>query len=111
MSCLQVESEDGDTEIVPFTYQVSGFDIQFGREKFCLVTGLRFGVDFSSKIIVGPIPFRRRVFESSSDGKHVTVGMLLDKINNEEFDSMNNDYVVGLCLLGTLDLVLLGHEL
>ncbi|GKB91229.1 hypothetical protein Tco_0963501 [Tanacetum coccineum] len=53
----------------------------------------------------------RRVFESGRDGKHITIGMLLEKINNKEFDSMNNDDVVGLCLLGILELVLLAHEL
>ncbi|GJS04394.1 retrotransposon protein, putative, ty1-copia subclass [Tanacetum coccineum] len=47
-------------------------DIQFGREEFCLVTGLRFGVDFSSLYLKGPIPFRRRVFDSAMDGYHIT---------------------------------------
>ncbi|GJT17413.1 phospholipase-like protein, partial [Tanacetum coccineum] len=109
ISCRQVESEVGDTKIVPFTYLVGGFQIQFGREEFCLVTGLRFGVDFNLQFLVGSIPFRRRVFESGRDGKHITAGMLLEKINNKEFDSMNNDDAVGLCLLGILELVLLGN--
>ncbi|GJX89260.1 ribonuclease H-like domain-containing protein [Tanacetum coccineum] len=73
--------------------------------------GLRFEVDFSSEFLVGPIPFRRRVFESGKDGKHITAGILLEKINNEEFDTMNNDDIISLCLLGILELVLLGHEL
>ncbi|GKA36978.1 hypothetical protein Tco_0723543 [Tanacetum coccineum] len=47
---------------------VGGFEIQFGREEFCLVTRLRFGVDISSEFIVGPFPFRRRVFPSCMDG-------------------------------------------
>nr|GFA09430.1 phospholipase-like protein [Tanacetum cinerariifolium] len=42
--------------------------IQFGIEEFCLVTGLRFGIDYSDDYKQeGPIPFRRRVFESAKD--------------------------------------------
>ncbi|GKC20604.1 phospholipase-like protein, partial [Tanacetum coccineum] len=110
-SCLQVESLVGGTEIVPFTYRLGDFEIQFRREEFCLVMGLRFGVDFSSKFAGGPIPFRRRVFKSCRDGKPITAGMLLQKIKSEEFDTMNDHDVVGLCLLGVLELVLLGHEI
>nr|GEU77493.1 hypothetical protein [Tanacetum cinerariifolium] len=39
--CLVVvhdlESVDGYTDVVPFTYQVGGSQIQFGREEFCLL--------------------------------------------------------------------------
>ncbi|GJU70114.1 hypothetical protein Tco_1256373 [Tanacetum coccineum] len=59
----------------------------------------------------GPMPFRRRVFKSCRDGKPITAGMLLQKINSKVFDTMNDDDVVGLCLLGFLELVLLGHEI
>nr|GEV53053.1 phospholipase-like protein [Tanacetum cinerariifolium] len=44
--------------------------IQFGREEFCLVTGLMFGVEYSDDYDDNdkPIPFRRRVFPSCLDG-------------------------------------------
>nr|GEX13202.1 reverse transcriptase domain-containing protein [Tanacetum cinerariifolium] len=106
-SCSQVESLVGDTKIFPFTY----LQIQFGRKEFCLLIGLRFGVDFSLKLAGGPMTFRRRVFESCRNGKPITTGMLLQKINSEEFDTMKENDVVGLCLLGFLELVLLGHEI
>ncbi|GKC11367.1 hypothetical protein Tco_1008149, partial [Tanacetum coccineum] len=57
-----------------------------------------------------PIPFRRGVFESCMDGKHITARMLLAKINSEEFNTMHDDDVVSLCLLAILQLVLLGPE-
>ncbi|GKB25403.1 phospholipase-like protein [Tanacetum coccineum] len=81
MTCRQVESLVGDTEIVPFTYRLGDFEIQFGREEFYL------------------------------DGKLITDGMLLQKIKREEFDTMNGHDVVGLYLLEVLELVLLGHEI
>ncbi|GJS28276.1 hypothetical protein Tco_0488896 [Tanacetum coccineum] len=55
-------------EYLKMVMEVGGFEIQFGREEFCLVTRLRFGVDISSEFIVGPFPFRRRVFPSCMDG-------------------------------------------
>ncbi|GJU82111.1 transposase, MuDR, MULE transposase domain protein [Tanacetum coccineum] len=110
MSCHQVESVDRDTDVVPFTYNLNGFDIQFGREEFCLITGLRFGVEYSSCYLVGRIPFRRRVFESDVDGNHITCRMLLQKIESEEFDTLNDDDAVGVCLLALLQMVLLGRE-
>ncbi|GJS78964.1 hypothetical protein Tco_0728845 [Tanacetum coccineum] len=99
-----------DTDVVPFTYNLNGFDIQFGREEFCLITGLRFGVEYSSCYLVGRIPFRRRVFESDVDGNHITCRMLLQKIESEEFDTLNDDDAVGVCLLALLQMVLLGRE-
>ncbi|GKC98662.1 phospholipase-like protein, partial [Tanacetum coccineum] len=110
MSCCEVESVDSDTNIVPLPYQVGDYEIQFGREEFCLVTGLRFGVEFSSRYAIGKIPFRRRVFESSMDGKPITTLMVLENINSETFNTIHDLDVVRLCLLAMLQLVLLGLE-
>ncbi|GJV92718.1 hypothetical protein Tco_1540531 [Tanacetum coccineum] len=67
----QMELLGDETDIVPLYYHiVDNFQIQFGREEFCLVTGLRFGVeywvDYNNED--DPIPFRRRVFSSAKDG-------------------------------------------
>ncbi|GKE50133.1 hypothetical protein Tco_1481391, partial [Tanacetum coccineum] len=48
---------------------------------------------------------------NSPYGKHITARNLLEKIYSEEFGTMNNKDALGLCLLGILELVLLGHEL
>ncbi|GJY80640.1 hypothetical protein Tco_0493391, partial [Tanacetum coccineum] len=70
MSCRQVERSREDTVVVPLTYHVNGHYIEFGREEFCLITGLRFGPEFSDRYEVGPIPYRRLVFDSDTDGGH-----------------------------------------
>ncbi|GKA90384.1 hypothetical protein Tco_0812254 [Tanacetum coccineum] len=67
----QVECLGGETDIVPLSYHiVDDFEIQFVRGEFCLVTGLKFGVDYSVdyKNEDDPISFRRRVFSSAKDG-------------------------------------------
>ncbi|GJX65463.1 hypothetical protein Tco_0299806 [Tanacetum coccineum] len=64
----QIELLGDETDIVPLYYHiVDNFQIQFGREEFCLVTGLRFGVEYLDDYDndEDPIPFRRRVFPSS----------------------------------------------
>ncbi|GJT24534.1 hypothetical protein Tco_0894471 [Tanacetum coccineum] len=61
----------GENENVPLYYHMyDNFQIQFGREEFCLVTGLKFGVEYSDDYDDKdkPIPFRRRVFSSRLDG-------------------------------------------
>lgn len=115
-SCHQVLRDEGDTEIVPFTYSLNdnegrNFEVQFGREEFCLVTGFRFGPDFRKDYESGPNPFRRRVFESSSDSKAITVKMLLETFYSNEFDKLNDLDAVRVSLLCVLETVLIGHEL
>ncbi|GJX58340.1 hypothetical protein Tco_0289730 [Tanacetum coccineum] len=67
----EMELLGDETDIVPLYYHiVDNFQIQFGREELCLVTGLRFGVkywaDYNNED--DPIPFMRRVFSSAKDG-------------------------------------------
>ncbi|GKB26589.1 phospholipase-like protein [Tanacetum coccineum] len=67
----QMELVDDETEIVPLYYHMfDNFEIQFGREEFCLVTGLKFRVEYWADYNDEdePIPFRRQVFLSSLDG-------------------------------------------
>ncbi|GJW54754.1 phospholipase-like protein [Tanacetum coccineum] len=111
MSCRQVERSHEDTVVVPLTYHVNGHYIEFGREEFCLITGLRFGPEFSDRYEVGPIPFRRLVFDSDTDGGHVTGQMLIDNINGEEFDNLHDEVAVAVCQLAVLHFVLLGRQL
>ncbi|GJU47294.1 RNA-directed DNA polymerase, eukaryota, reverse transcriptase zinc-binding domain protein [Tanacetum coccineum] len=51
---------------------VRDLDLHFGRKEFCLVTRLRFGTQFVSSFDVGPMPFKRRVLNSNSDGKSIS---------------------------------------
>ncbi|GKF60687.1 hypothetical protein Tco_0177473, partial [Tanacetum coccineum] len=104
MTCRQVKRSPEDTVVVPLTYHVNGHYIEFGREEFCLITGLRFGPEFSESYEVGLIPFRRLLFDSDTDGGHVIGQMLVDIINGEEFDNLHDKVAVSLCQLDVLRL-------
>nr|GEY76666.1 hypothetical protein [Tanacetum cinerariifolium] len=65
----------GETENVSLYYHMyDNFQIQFGKGEFYLVTGLKFGVEYSDDYDENdkPIPFRRQVFPSWLDGKRIT---------------------------------------
>nr|GEV77971.1 phospholipase-like protein [Tanacetum cinerariifolium] len=100
-------------ENVPLYYHiVNDLQIQFGREEFCLVTGLMFGVEYWNDYDNDeePIPFRRRVFPSSLDGEHIT-GKIVEKlIDSKSFDRLHDDDDVRLYCVGILQLVFLGVE-
>ncbi|GJZ62214.1 phospholipase-like protein, partial [Tanacetum coccineum] len=103
----------GETENFPLYYHMYGnFQIQFGREEFCLVTGLKFEVEYSDEYDDKdkPIPFRRRVFPSCLDGKRITGKDVEDLIESKSFKKLDDDDAVSLCCIGILQLVLLGLE-
>ncbi|GJU55844.1 phospholipase-like protein [Tanacetum coccineum] len=109
----QVEVEGDGNKNVSLYYDITDkFQIQFGREEFCLVTGLRFVVenlgDYNGSKL--PIPFRRRVFPSCYDGEHITSHTILEIIKDDVFDRLHDEDAVSLCCLGILQLVLLGVE-
>ncbi|GJY56158.1 phospholipase-like protein [Tanacetum coccineum] len=109
----QVEVEGDGDENVPLYYDIiDNFRIQFGREEFCLITGLRFGdldlADYNDREM--PIPFRRRVFPSCYDGEHITGSTILEIIEDDVFDRIHDQDAVSLCCLGILQLVFLGVE-
>nr|GEY53183.1 hypothetical protein [Tanacetum cinerariifolium] len=108
---LEIEG-DGNEIVLLYYYITDNITIQFGREGFCLVTGLRFGVenlgDYNDSKL--PIPFRRWVFPSCLDGEHITGNMVLRIIDDELFDRLHDDDPVSLCCVDILPLVLLGVE-
>nr|GEW74193.1 hypothetical protein [Tanacetum cinerariifolium] len=98
---------------VPLYYHiVNNLQIQFGREEFCLVTGSRFEVEYWADYDKDedPIPFRRRVFSSFLDGKHITGKIVETLIDSKLFGRVYDDDVVSLCCVGILQLVFLGVE-
>nr|GEU43069.1 phospholipase-like protein [Tanacetum cinerariifolium] len=102
-----------ETENVLLYYHIfDNFQIQFRREEFCLVTGLKFGVEYWDDYNDEdePIPFRRRVFPSSLDGKHITGKNVEDLIKGKSFIKLDDDDAVNLCCIGILQLMLLGAE-
>ncbi|GJZ38407.1 hypothetical protein Tco_0584970 [Tanacetum coccineum] len=109
----QVELLGDETDIVPLSYHiVDNFGRQFGREEFCLVTGLRFGVEYSADYNNEdePIPFRRRVFSSAKDGKPITGKMVEKLIQSELFYRLHDDDAVSLYCVVILQFILLGLE-
>ncbi|GJX60149.1 hypothetical protein Tco_0291539 [Tanacetum coccineum] len=109
----QLEVEGDGNENVPLYYYITdNIRIQLGREKFCLVNGLRFGVENLADYddVESRIPFKRHVFPSYLDGEPITGNMVLKIIDDELFDRLHDDDAVSLCCLGILQLVLLGVE-
>ncbi|GJW64065.1 phospholipase-like protein [Tanacetum coccineum] len=109
----QIGLSGDETYIVPLYYHiVDDFQIQFGREEFCLVTGLRFGVEYSDQYDnnEAPIPFRRRVFSSAIDGQKIIGKTVEDLIESKRFYRLQDEDAVSLCCIGILQLVLLGVE-
>ncbi|GJT47205.1 phospholipase-like protein, partial [Tanacetum coccineum] len=101
-----------DDENVPLYYNINkDFSIPFGREEFCLVTGLRFGVqNWAEYDTKERIPFRRRVFPSYLDGQPITGIDIANMIVDQSFAQLYDDDAVSLCCLGILQLVILGVE-
>ncbi|GJV36797.1 hypothetical protein Tco_1409274 [Tanacetum coccineum] len=81
-------------------------------EEFCLVTGLKFEVEYWADYNDEdePIPFRQWVFSSSLNGKPIKGNTVLQVIKSKTFDQLHDDDVVSLCYVGILQLVLLGIE-
>ncbi|GJX11014.1 hypothetical protein Tco_0200873, partial [Tanacetum coccineum] len=94
----------------PLYYHINNdLSIPFGREEFCLVTGLRFGVqNWAEYDIKERILFRRRVFPSYLDGQPITGIDIENMILDQSFAQLYDDDAVGLCCLGILQLVILG---
>nr|GEY95987.1 phospholipase-like protein [Tanacetum cinerariifolium] len=86
--------------------------IRINREEFCLVSGLKFGVENSTDYnkAKDPIPFRRRVFSSDLDGRPIRGKDVLLLIESDVFKRLEDNDVVSLCCVGILQLVLLGVE-
>nr|GEZ13950.1 hypothetical protein [Tanacetum cinerariifolium] len=84
----------GEYENVPlYYYMYDNFQIQVGREEFCLVTCLKFGVEYSDDYDDSdkPVPFRRRVFPSCLDGKRITGKDVEDFIESKSFKKLDDD--------------------
>ncbi|GKF97230.1 phospholipase-like protein, partial [Tanacetum coccineum] len=81
-------------------------------EEFCLVTGLKFGVENWTDCNNAEelIPFRRRVFSSSLDGQPIRGKNVETLIKSEAFNKLDDNDAVSLCFVGILQLVLLGLE-
>nr|GEY92924.1 phospholipase-like protein [Tanacetum cinerariifolium] len=82
----------------------------YDEEEFCLVSGLKFGVENSTDYnkAKDPIPFRRRVFSSNLDGRPIRGKDVELLIESDVFKKLDENDAVSLCCVGILQLVLLG---
>nr|GEX59653.1 phospholipase-like protein [Tanacetum cinerariifolium] len=82
------------------------------KEEFCLVSGIKFGVENSTDYnkAIDPIPFRRRVFSSDLDGRPIRGKDDLLLIESDVFKKLDDNDAVSLCCVGILQLVLLGVD-
>nr|GEZ05421.1 phospholipase-like protein [Tanacetum cinerariifolium] len=82
------------------------------EEEFCLVSGLKFGVENFTDYnkAKDPIPFRRRVFSLDLDRIPIRGKDVLLLIESDVFKKLDDNDVVNLCYVGILQLVLLGVE-
>ncbi|GKE43647.1 hypothetical protein Tco_1470931, partial [Tanacetum coccineum] len=104
-----VTCRSNENENIPLYYHiVDNFHIQFGREEFCLVSGLKFGVENSTDYnkAKDPIPFRRRVFSSDLDGRPIRgkdVELLIVSDVFKKLDDYDAVSILQLVLLGVED--------
>ncbi|GJZ34085.1 phospholipase-like protein [Tanacetum coccineum] len=108
-----VTCRSNENENIPLYYHiVDNFHIQFGRKEFCLVSGLKFGVENSTDYnkAKDPIPFRRMVFSSYLDGGPIRGNDVELLIESDVFKKLDDNDAVSLCCVGILQLVLLGVE-
>nr|GEX45080.1 hypothetical protein [Tanacetum cinerariifolium] len=112
MLSRQIDDENDDDENVHLNYYINNdLHIQFRREEFCLVTGLRFVVENKEEYDTqANLRFRRRVFSPHLDGLPITGIDVANAIAGPTFAELYDDDVVGLCCLGILQLVLLGAK-
>ncbi|GJR55508.1 phospholipase-like protein [Tanacetum coccineum] len=108
----KMDLSDYEVPRVLVTCRIDKFQIQFSRKEFCLVTGLKFGVEnwTDNNDEAEPIPFRCRVFSSSLDGQLIRGKHVEALINSKVFKKLDDNDVVSLCYVGILQLVLLGLE-
>ncbi|GJV93787.1 phospholipase-like, aminotransferase-like mobile domain protein [Tanacetum coccineum] len=102
---------DNDHYDLPLIYNVNGHTLHFGHCEFCLITGFKFGFNSFSKFKEGDISFRDRVF-SEKIGEYVkSIDLLSVSEDEERFISLFDEDSIRVCLLLSLEVIFMGHEL
>ncbi|GJR11054.1 phospholipase-like, aminotransferase-like mobile domain protein [Tanacetum coccineum] len=102
---------DNDHYDLPLIYSVNGHTLHFGRREFCLISGFKFGFLSFRKFREGDITFRDRVFPEKI-GEYLKNIDLLSLIEDEyRFSSLSDPDSIRVCLLLSLEVIFMGHEL
>ncbi|GJY29811.1 phospholipase-like, aminotransferase-like mobile domain protein [Tanacetum coccineum] len=102
---------DNDHYDLPLIYSVNGHTLHFSHREFCLISGFKFGFLIFCKFREGDITFRDRVFPEKI-GEYLKNIDLLSLIEDEyRFSSLSNPESIRVCLLLSLKVIFMGHEL
>ncbi|GJV52538.1 phospholipase-like, aminotransferase-like mobile domain protein [Tanacetum coccineum] len=102
---------DNDHYDLPLIYSVNGHTLHFGRREFCLISGFKFRFLSFRKFREGDITFRDRVFLEKI-GEYLKNIDLLSLIEDEyHFSSLFDPDSIRVCLLLSLEVIFMGHEL
>ncbi|GJR47675.1 phospholipase-like, aminotransferase-like mobile domain protein [Tanacetum coccineum] len=102
---------DNDHCGLPLIYSVNGHTFHFGRREFCLISGFKFGFLSFRKFREGDITFHDRVFLEKI-GEYLKNIDLLSLIEDEyRFSSLSDPDSIRVCLLLSLEVIFMGHEL
>ncbi|GKA87973.1 uridine kinase-like protein 4 [Tanacetum coccineum] len=90
-------------------FRVGGHELRFGREEFCLITGLRFGTIKPSSEESCHIPFRDRVFSHIPANISIR-GWDVANVFKDSLDQLSDLDAVRICLLMLLEIGFIGRE-
>ncbi|GJU11009.1 phospholipase-like, aminotransferase-like mobile domain protein [Tanacetum coccineum] len=102
---------DNDHYDLPLIYSVNGHTLHFGHREFCLISRFKLGFLSFRKFREGDITFRNRVFPEKI-GKYLKNIDLLSLVEDEyRFSSLSDPDSIRVCLLLSLKVIFMGHEL
>nr|GEV99250.1 phospholipase-like, aminotransferase-like mobile domain protein [Tanacetum cinerariifolium] len=102
---------DNDHYDLPLIYSVNGHTLHFGRRKFCLISGFKFGFLSFRKFREGDIIFRDRVFPEKIVEYLKNIDLLSLIEDEYRFTSLSDPDSIRVCLLLSLEVIFVGHEL
>lgn len=93
----------------PFIFDIGHHSLEFGQRDFSLVTGFRFGSDYSLKSLEeGVSSFHARVFPTIPKLKGYDILPLVN--DADKFKELDDEDAVRVCLLLALEYVFMGYE-
>ncbi|GKC35456.1 phospholipase-like, aminotransferase-like mobile domain protein [Tanacetum coccineum] len=102
---------DNDHYDLPLIYSVNGHTLHFGRREFCLISGFKFGFLSFSKFREGDITFHDRVFPKKIEEYLKNIDLLSLIEDEYRFSSLSDPDTIRVCLLLSLEVIFMGHEL
>lgn len=104
----ELVDEERHTEYQRLQFNVSDYICHFGREEFCLMTGLKFGPCNIRDLENAPTPLVQRIFP----GRHTPLKLLdlKEVFEGERFFELYEEDAIRLCLVIFVEFILCGRE-